>query len=390
MHVHQIDKIEGYVSYLNESEHEIDILFKELLIGVTNFFRDPDSFKLLQEKIIPEIMDKAPEGQPLRAWIPGCSTGEEAYSIAILIHECMEKVGKHFDVQIFGTDIDDTSVDVARGGVYPVNISVDVNQNRLKRYFTKEKETYRVKKVIREMIVFAPQNVIKDPPFTKLNLLCCRNLLIYMDSPLQKKVMPIFHYSLKDDGVLFLGSSESIGQFSDIFSPLSKKWRVYKRKPTTDTPILMDFSAATYDYQSNAPKNIKKIEELSAFQLVETILEQSDMPPCVIVNSAGDILYIHGKTGRFLEPAEGKISNNISKMVKPGLKTELITSLRNVSRLNKEIVSTGIEVQSDGVSIYVDMTVKPILEHTALKGMIMVIFQEMTSENKGKKMRPFR
>lgn len=269
MNVHQIDDISDYVLYLQESDREAGILFKELLIGVTNFFRDPDAFEILQDEFLPKLLLEKPDDYAIRVWVPGCSSGEEAYSIAIALHECMEQVGRHFHVQIFGTDIDESAIDVARGGLYPESIMADVGPDRIKRYFIKEEDgQYRIKKLIREMLVFAPQNVIKDPPFTKLDLLCCRNLLIYLGSELQRKLLPLFHYSLKHNGILFLGSSETIGPATDLFQLLHKKWKVFRRKPSTSTghPVL-DFPAQRDSFEARdleVPEAVQKAEELSA------------------------------------------------------------------------------------------------------------------------------
>jgi len=230
LHVHQIDNINDYVRYLQDSEREVNILFRELLIGVTNFFRDSVGFELLLSKYLPDLLKDKPEDYQFRIWVPGCSSGEEAYSVAIIIQEYMDTIGRHFNVQIFGTDIDEEAVNIARAGLYPASISADISPDRLKKFFIKEDEQYQIKKTIREMVVFAPQNIIKDPPFTKLDLLCCRNLLIYFGPELQKKLLPIFHYSLKPDGVLFLGSSESIGQFTDLFNIHEKNVKFLNEK----------------------------------------------------------------------------------------------------------------------------------------------------------------
>ena len=231
MSVHQIDDVSDYVRYLQESEHEANILFKELLIGVTSFFRDPEAFDVLKDGVLHQLLGGRPEGHTFRAWVPGCSSGEEAYSLAIILHESMERLKRHFSVQIFGTDLDADAIDVARAGRYPASIADDVGERRLKRYFTEEDDgQYRIAKAIREMLVFAPQNVIKDPPFTKLDLLSCRNLLIYLGGELQKKLLPLFHYSLRPDGVLFLGTSETIGQAADLFSLIDRKWKIFRCK----------------------------------------------------------------------------------------------------------------------------------------------------------------
>ncbi|MFH1743897.1 MAG: chemotaxis protein CheB [bacterium] len=335
MNVHQIENISDYVRYLQESERELSILFKELLIGVTNFFRDPDAFESLKKKALPELLKKKPDDSNIRVWVPGCSSGEEAYSIAIILHETLEESRCHFNVQIFGTDIDEDAIDVARAGVYPASISTDVGQERLNRYFVKEDDgQYRIKKTIREMLVFAPQNVIKDPPFTKLDLICCRNLLIYLGQELQRRLLPLFHYSLVERGVLFLGSSETVGQSTDLFALIDKKWKIFRRNPVSAPHVALGVPAAPTLRAIPEPEvseTIKKAEELSMLQVLELILQQSDTPPCAIIDDTCNVIYIHGRTGRFLEPAEGKVSINLLEMARPGLKTELAAAIRKVS-----------------------------------------------------------
>ena len=216
--------------FLQGNPQELELLFKELLIGVTSFFRDPAAWEHLKEAILALLADR-PSGQVLRAWVPGCSTGEEAYSLAIVFKEALDQVkhGEKLSLQIFATDLDREAIDRARQGVFPANISADVSPERLKRFFVKEEDGYRVSKEIREMVVFATQNIVMDPPFTKLDILSCRNLLIYLAPELQKKLVPLFHYSLNPGGILFLGSAETVGTYTDLFSPLDGKSRLYRR-----------------------------------------------------------------------------------------------------------------------------------------------------------------
>ena len=232
MNIHQINKIAAYARYLQENSQEVNLLFKELLIGVTSFFRDPAAWEQLQEKAIPALLTGHPAGRALRAWSVGCSTGEEAYSLAMAFKEALEQVKakENFTLQIFATDLDQETIDKARQGIYPTNIVTDVSPERLKRFFIKEENGYRVNKNIREMLTFATQNVIMDPPFTKLDILLCRNLLIYLTPELQKKLLPLFHYSLNPGGVLFLGSAETIGPFTDLFTSLHIKSRLFRRR----------------------------------------------------------------------------------------------------------------------------------------------------------------
>ena len=389
MNVHQIDKISGYLRYLRENEHEVDILFKELLIGVTNFFRNPEAFGALENQLL-ELLKNKHDEYMVRAWVPGCSTGEEAYSIAILLHEVKQKFNKNFSVQVFGTDIDEESITSARAGLYPASIATDLDEERLKRYFTREDDgQYRIRKMIREMVVFAPQNLIKDPPFTKLDILSCRNLLIYLGAELQKKLFPVFHYSLKPNGILFLGSSETIGQSSELFSAIDKKWKMFVRKPLTVASRGMLSLPTHHTADSEEVINIdssKKTDEVSTYQLIETILQQSNTPPSVIIDNAGDVVYIHGRTGRYLEPPEGRINTNITEMARPGLKSALVTGIHKVNLHKQEVITSDLSVPyNGGEPIVMDLLLKPIIDQSTMRNLIMVQFQELTSHKKSAK-----
>ncbi|WP_167631322.1 chemotaxis protein CheB [Mariprofundus ferrooxydans] len=386
MNVHQLDDIHDYVRYLQESDKEAEILFNELLIGVTNFFRDPDAFEALGRALV-EMLQHKPADYTVRVWVTGCSSGEEAYSVAILLIECMEQLKQHFSVQIFGTDIDDRAITTARAGLYPASILANLSEKRLRRYFIREDDgQYRIRKNVREMLVFAPQNLIKDPPFTKLDLLCCRNLLIYFGAELQQKLLPLFHYSLVDDGILFLGSSESIGQNTDSFIPVDKKWKIFRvvrsQLATRQSLVLPPQPSTRQEVAPVMSQSIQQLEETSAFQMVEAILQQSDAPPCVIINEACNILYVYGKTGRFLEPAEGRVSVNLLEMVRPGLKKELAEAIHKVAMHKQEVICKGLQVQHNGVRLVIDLLVKPILESTAMRGLIMVVFDEVPEQGK--------
>ena len=384
MNVHQIDNIEDYARFLQESDTEADILYKELLIGVTNFFRDREAFQVLETTILPKLLQEKPDDYAFRVWIPGCSTGEEAYSIAIVLHECMEQIGRHCRVQIFGTDIDDDAINVARSGLYPEAIEADVDPGRVGRYFTKENGgLYRVKKVIRETIVFAPQNVIKDPPFTKIDLICCRNLLIYLSAEMQRKLLAIFHYSLKSGGILFLGSSETIGTATDIFETEHGKWRIFSRKRLS--PGRLEFPLTTASLKERGPKTSRidrSADESLSLHLAEMILQESNALPCVIINDSSDVVYIHGHTGRFLEPAEGMVSVNIVEMARRGLQAKLAVAIHQVAATKKAVVQKGLEVDHDDGKIIVNLTVKPIVGKFSMRGLKMVAFEETVTPGK--------
>ena len=246
--IHQIDKLQNYVRFLQENPKEVEILFKELLIGVTSFFRDHDVWLKLQETILPDLIRELPDNHLLRAWVAGCSTGEEAYSLAIVFKEILEKSAKYKNLtfQIFATDLDQDAIDIARRGYFPKNIAVDVSPERISRFFIPEGETYRVDATIREMVVFAPQNVTKDPPFTKLDLLTCRNMLIYMEPELQKKVIGLFNYSLNPGGIMMLGSAETLGSYKEGFEELDTRLKFYKRTVSPLQVEPVDFPSSFY------------------------------------------------------------------------------------------------------------------------------------------------
>jgi two-component system CheB/CheR fusion protein len=380
MHVHQIDNIQDYLTYLTKTEREIHVLFKDLLIGVTSFFRDPEAFAVLSEKFLPGLLADKPEGAMVRIWVAGCSTGEEAYSMAILLQECMEKMNRHFSVQIFATDIDPDAINIARSGLYPLSISTDLDPARLKQFFTKEENHYKVKKSIREMLVFALQDLIKDPPFTKLDILTCRNLLIYLGPELQKKLFPLFHYSLNPAGLLFIGSSESLGQETTLFKMSDRKWKIFKRQPglPKTNPILnLPVSPSPEEFPDiKIPEAVKRAEDINSFKLVETILQESGTPPCVIIDEKLNIVYIHGRTGKYLEPAPGRVCFNILDMARPGLKTVLASAIRKTAIIKQEIVRKDVDIEDNGSSIKIDLTVKPVPAYGALRGMLMVVFKD--------------
>lgn len=385
MQVQQIDDIDDYVRYLQESKTETTTLFKELLIGVTSFFRDVTPFELLKDTYLPELLKDKPDDYRIRVWVPGCSSGEEPYSIAIIIQECMRAIGRHFEVQIFGTDPDEQAINFARTGRYPDSIVADVTPERLKMFFTKEETHYQINKSIREMVIFAPQNIIKDPLFTRLDLLCCRNLLIYFGQELQNKLLPVFHYSLNNDGLLFLGSSETIGQTTELFTALDKKWKIFKCRSSAKTahPVL-NFPAvesAIRPLQLDDPQ-ADKGKDVNSIKLLKAILAESNMPPCVVIDDSANIIYVHGRTGRFLEPAEGETSANILKMARPGLKEELTRVIPKILTERREIKIHNLQINDNSNSVNINLSLRPLADfHTSQCRMTMVIFDEAVAEN---------
>ena len=369
MAVHQIETINDYVAYLQQTPTEVEALFRDLLIGVTNFFRDPEAFKELEEKIIPGLFEDLPAGSLLRIWSPGCSTGEEAYSLAILMAEHVEKRRQNYHVQVFATDIDKRAITTARAGVYPASIAADLTPERLARFFTAESDgsLYRIHKSIRDMLVFSEQNLTKDPPFSKLDLISCRNLLIYLGGDLQKKLMPLFHYALNPGGVLFLGTSETTGEFVDLFHTLDRKLKIYRRKDDLNNPqgsVLTRFQVPVATTERLPLLNSGKkaiVGKLSLRELTEQTLLHQIAPAGVLVNSGGDIFYLHGRTGMYLEPTQGEPGvYNILKMAREGLRPDLSIALHQAVRENNIVRRPNLRVKTNGDFTQVNLTIRPM------------------------------
>ncbi len=381
MNVNQISEVAHYISYLQRNPIEIELLFKELLIGVTSFFRDPEAFETLRKKIVPQLFSKKPLGENVRVWVPGCSTGEEAYSLAIILKEHMEKVKKGFNVQIFATDIDASAIEKARLGVYPDSIGSDVSPDRLRRFFAKGDNTYQIKKEIREMVVFAVQDLIKDPPFTRLDMISCRNLLIYLNPQIQKKLLPLFHFALVPDGTLLLGTSETAGEAGDLFASLEKKWKIFRRKKAPlarpehlDFPALPPLKGITEAQRTGVGRRAD--EPIVIDQIAKRLLLEDYTPPCVIINEKNNILYIHGKTGNYLEPAPGEARMNILEMAREGLEYELGRAIRKASVQKKPVLREGLQVKYNSTVLTIDLEVKPITRPEQLKGLFLIVFKE--------------
>ena len=390
MGLHQINRISGYVRYLQENPQEVELLFKELLIGVTSFFRDPASWEQLQEEALPALLASRQSGSVLRAWSTGCSTGEEAYSLAIAFKVALEQLppGQTFTARIFATDLDRDAIDKARQGLYPVNIAADLSPERLNRFFIREEGGYRVGKEIREMVTFAVQNVIMDPPFTRLDVLVCRNLLIYLTPELQKKLLPLFHYSLSPGGVLFLGSAETVSAFPHLFSPLNLKSRLFRRVESVLTAEPVAFPPSFVPALPGFTKESSMLKpEANLQSLADQLLLQQFSPPAVLTNDKGDILYISGRTGKFLEPAAGKANWNIFAMAREGLRFDLGSAFQKAIRQQEPVTVKGLKIGSTERTQLVDITIQKVDKPEALRGMVMIVFAEVTAELEKKRLR---
>jgi two-component system CheB/CheR fusion protein len=380
MSVHKIDRISSYVHFLQENPKEANILFKELMIGVTNFFRDPAVWDKLKTSVIPEYISKLPEGSVVRAWVPGCSTGEEAYSLAIVFREALEKYNLpgRITLQIFASDLDNDAVGIARKGIFPSNIAADISADRLNRYFSATDDGYRVCTEIREMIVFAHHNIIMHPPFTKIDILSCRNLLIYMDPMLQRKLLGMFYYSINPEGIMILGSSETLGTQSHLFTSMDSKLKIYKRSLTSLGPDLYDFPSS---FSRTKPVNVENSTPGKSVSNIQTLADQLLLkhfsPAGVLVNDNGDILYTSGRTGKYLEPAVGKANLNIFAMLREGLREEFPVAFRKAIMKKEAVVLNNVRVGTNGDSHTINVNIQWIDKPEALFGSVMIIFTDV-------------
>lgn len=380
MAVHQIVAMDDYVRYLRFNPHELDLLFKELLIGVTRFFRDPEVWESLRLEAIPALLAQHPAGQALRAWVSACSTGEEAYSLAMVFKDVLEqlKPEARFTLLIYATDLDPDAIDTARKGFYPASISTDVSAERLARYFTPEEGGgYRIHKDLRDMLVFAVHNICTDPPFTKLDLISCRNLLIYLAVPLQNILLPLFHYALNRDGVLVLGTAESIGNFGQLFSPLNQKARIFQRLYQPPSIVDLEFPHGMRSPSSVSPGMPRTEISGNLGQLTDQLIQQNFAPAAVLVNAEGDILYISGRTGKYLEPAAGKVDINLYAMARDGLREALTGVIRKALKEPGPILLNGLRVGTNGGTQIVNVVVQALDKPEALRGRVIIVFKDV-------------
>ncbi|MBK8482402.1 MAG: PAS domain-containing protein [Proteobacteria bacterium] len=369
MAVHQIETMQAYVQFVQQTPQELDALFRDLLIGVTSFFRDPEAFKALEEQVIPRLFARKSADAAIRIWVPGCSTGEEAYSLAILLAERQETLRQRFKVQVFATDIDSQAIAAARAGSYPASIAADLSPERLARFFTIDagESSCRIHKSIRDMLVFSEQNVIRDPPFSKLDLISCRNLLIYLDGDLQKKLIPLFHYALLPGGFLLLGTSETVGDFPELFAALDRKQKLYQRKEDRLggqraalgrflPPVAASDTALARVREKASSGRMPPLRELAEQALLLQLVQAA-----ALVTAQGDILYLHGRTGMYLEPAPGESGpNNILTMARQGLRRALTNALHRAAATAEAVRCPALRVKTNGDFTAVNLSVRPL------------------------------
>ncbi|MDO9286202.1 MAG: chemotaxis protein CheB [Aquabacterium sp.] len=378
MALHGIDDAEVYARHLKQHPAELQTLFREMLINVTSFFRDPQAFAALKSDVLRDLLAAKSDVDTLRIWVAGCATGEEAYSIAILLRELLDDLQLDLKVQLYSTDLDEDAIAVARVGLYPTNIAQDLTPERLRRHFSREPDGYRVKKEIREMVVFAVQSVTRDPPFTRLDLLACRNLLIYLQPELQDRLIRTFHYVLKPGGVLMLSPSESVGRHTDLFEPISRKWKLYRALPVAGAGRSLPGSGHAWTVgsgsdQALAPRGRPREQHIA--DVARRALLQAYAPASVVTDLQGDLLYVHGETGRYLRPAPGQPTRSLVEMARDGLQLELREALVQ-ARQGVPVLGRPLQLQLDGHLQPLRLSVRPLSEAGEPLNLLLVSFQD--------------
>ena len=374
--LHQLADLREYLALVQAQPQELEQLFQELLIGVTSFFREPEAFQQLTEGLR-ELLRAKPDGYLVRVWVPGCSTGEEAYTLAILLDELCQELDRGLSMQVFATDVNPRAIEVARAGRYPEGIAAHLSPERLRRYFQLEDGIYQINKALRERLVFAPQDVLKDPPFTRLDLVSCRNLLIYLQPELQRRLLPVFHYALKADGLLLLGSSESIGSFEELFEPLDKKHKLFRRRDGS-SPVrpLSDLSRRAEPSTHGREGGPRHHEATRVGPAADRLILEVFAPACLLVTDRGEIAHVRGRTGAYLEPAEGHPTFNALNMAREGLGPELALALRQAASEQQPVVRRDVRVRTNGAWSRIDLSVQPVTRRE-LRGLYLVSFQPL-------------
>lgn len=380
MLVNNISSAADYVELLRVKPDEATQLFKDLLIGVTQFFRDAEFFSILATGVLPVLLGGKPDDREVRVWVPGCASGEEAYSIAILLREAMGTLDVGPTVKVFATDIDEHALDVARQGRYTEGIAEHVSPERLERFFTRQGGVYQIEKSIREMCIFSIHNLLSDPPFSRLNLISCRNLLIYLETDIQKRLVPVFHYALRSGGFLFLGPSESIAASPELFTTLDKKGRVFQRNdavipPTISFPVLEPSRSPGYAHETTTRTASARGQDVA--KTFERVLLENYAPSAVVINERGEILYISGRTGKYLELQTGVTSVNIIDMARKGLRPDLHTAIHRAVKTRQETFHEDVSVEISGNIQRLNITVRPLSELEPGSGLFLVVFHDL-------------
>ncbi len=375
---HGIPDAEAYARYLREHPDEIQPLFRQLLINVISFFRDPQAFALLKAEVLEPMIAARSSADALRIWVAGCASGEEAYSIAIVLRELMDEMDRDLAIQLYSTDIDDDAI--ASAGLYPPNIAQDVSAERLRRFFNKDSAGFRVRKEIREMVVFALQSVTKDPPFTRLDLLACRNLMIYLEPELQNRLIPAFHYALKPGGVLFLSTSESVGNHGELFEPIDRKWKLYRARPgiASTRAVLSGGLSWAADTRGWTPqrKGLGPSESQIA-ELTRRTLLQSYAPAAVVTDLQGNLLHVHGETGKYLRLAPGQPTRDVVEMARDGLQPELREAVRLAAGQGRPTLNRPLKIRADGHMLAFSLSVRLVHDPVSDQNVLLLTFQDI-------------
>ncbi|HEY9421984.1 MAG TPA: CheR family methyltransferase, partial [Thermoanaerobaculia bacterium] len=380
MNESRASSVEAYVELLSRDAAEVERLFQDLLIGVTHFFRDPEAFQTLATRIVPRLFEGKDADGTVRVWVPGCATGEEAYSIAILLREHMAGLEAPPQVQVFATDIDAQALNVARQAWYPESIASQVSPERLERFFVQHGNMYQVSREVREMCLFSTHNLISDPPFSRLDLISCRNLLIYLEGELQRKILALCHYALRPGGFLFLGPSETVTGKPELFRTLDKKHRLYHSRDTVRPPLsfpLIERGRLVYRPAEEPPRGRNNARQQEVARVFETVLLENYAPACVVVNELADAVYFSPRTGRYLEPPAGAPSVNVLDMARKGLRLDLRTALHKAASTRVPVTHEDVAFELEGQTQRVNIVVRPMPELGDDPGLFMVVFHDV-------------
>jgi two-component system CheB/CheR fusion protein len=378
MGLSHIEDMGEYVELLRQEDEEISALYKDLLIGVTNFFREPQSWQALQKHVVAPLVDEHDDNSAIRVWVPGCATGEEAYSMAMLLSEQLQAADKSCAIQLFASDIDQDALAFARAGIYPETVAADVTPERLRHFFIKGEHTHRINKEIREAMVFAQQNLIGDPPFSKLDLISCRNLLIYLEPKAQQKILALFHFALRPGGYLFLGGSETIGQQHDLSQTISRKWRIYRRIgptrldkigfPVEATDASQLASEMTPETDAPRPRGITA--------LAQQLVLKRFAPACALINRKAEVLYLSGPIDQYLQLPTGEPAPDVMAMARDGLRTKLRSAVHRAIRHQQPVNMAGLRVKRERQYFPVRLTVEPLQQPRQAEGLLLISFEE--------------
>jgi two-component system, chemotaxis family, CheB/CheR fusion protein len=377
MQVLQIPDVPQLIARLRKEPREVDLLFQDLLIGVTNFFRDPDAFAALERAVIPALFADKGADEAVRVWVPGCATGEEAYSIAMLLRERAPRPNGAPKLQIFASDIDEHALEIARIGRYPASIARDVPPRHLEQFFVREDGTYRIAANLREICLFSLHNLLRDAPFSKVDLVSCRNLLIYLNPELQNRVIPLFHYALRDPGFLFLGSSENVSRHARLFSTVDKTHRLFRRRAVADRRLPVFPLSAPNPARHKHEGALRAAADGGLQAIAERKLLERYAPAYVVTNGEGDVLLTSGRTGKYLELPAGAPQNNLFSMARQGLRADLRAALHKASSTGHAAVQSNISLGTNGGRQKIDLHIQPMRADGGREALYLVVFQDI-------------